>query len=89
MHQPTLQELGEALVRPTPHRSTHASIRSSRIRASVALLMSDALTLVTVLVSVVALRTMNSLQPVPIESYLIVGAAIVFGNAFASAWRGI
>ncbi len=89
MHQPTLQELGEALVRPTPHRSTHASIRSSRIKASMALVVSDALTLVAVLTGVIFLRTLNSPSPVPVESYLIVGAAIVFSNAFASAWRGI
>ena len=89
MHQPTLQELGEALTRATPHRTTHASNRSSRFRASVALILSDAITLIAVLVGVVALRTMNTPQPFPFESYLIVGAAIVFGNAFASSWRGI
>ena len=89
MSVPTLQELGESLSRGTPHRATYASIRASRRKASVALLISDAITLAAILGAVITLRSISSVYEIPINAYMVVAASIIVGNAIASSWRGI
>lgn len=89
MHQPTLQELGESVTQNSPHDATHASIRTSTLRASLSLLASDSLTLAAVLAVTILLRSLYASDSLPLEPYAIVLAIIALGNALASSWRGI
>ncbi len=89
MYIPSLQELGNELQRSVVdgvHRSTH---RTSRMRTSLVLLLTDAVTLATVLLMVILVRSAVATGTIGVEDYLMIAGVLILGNALTSAWRGM
>jgi len=89
MTPPTLQELSEALVRSAPHTGVQATIRSSKLRASIALVCADALMLTLVMVAAISVRAMTGTGSIPLDAWAPIVGAVILANAFGSLWRGI
>ncbi len=89
MTPPSLQELSDTVRGESLRGGARGRVRNSRIRASLALALSDAVVLVLVITGSIAVRAAFMAPAVDWTAWTNVIVGIVLGNALASVWRGL